>query len=70
MQTNLIGVQYDIQNATINEQIGIIKNQVEIGKRNIYILENQGEITKEEANASREKWSLQLAGMAIENSFI
>ena len=38
------------------------------GKRNIYILENQGEITKEEANVAREKWSLQLAGMAIENS--
>lgn len=68
MQTNLIAVEYDIKNATINEQIGIIKNTLETGKKNIYILENQGEITKEEANASREKWSLQLAGMAIENS--
>ena len=31
MQTNLIGVEYDIKNATINDQIGIVRNTLQKG---------------------------------------
>ena len=67
MQTNLMGVEYDIKNATINDQIGIVRNEVQKGLKEIYILEKQGKITNEEANVAGEKWRLELAGMGLKN---
>lgn len=68
METNLKGVEYDLKNATLNDSIGIVRNELNAGLKQIYILEQQGIISKEEANASNEKWRLELAGMGLKNA--
>ena len=67
MQTNLLGVEYDVKNATINDQIGIVRNELQKGLKEIYILEKQGKITNEESKIAGEKWRLELAGMGLKN---
>lgn len=67
METNLKGVEYDLKEATLNDSIGIVRNELNAGLKQIYILENQGVITSEEARISREKWGLELTGMNLNN---
>ena len=67
METNLKGVEYDLKEATLNDSIGIVRNELNAGLKQIYILENQGIITNEEARISRQKWGLELAGMNLNN---
>ena len=49
VETNLKGVEYDLKEATLNDSIGIMRNELNAGLKQIYILENQGVITNEEA---------------------
>ena len=67
METNLKGVEYDLKEATLNDSIGIVRNELNAGLKQIYILENQGVITNEEARISRDKWGLELTGMNLNN---
>lgn len=67
METNLKGVEYDLKEATLNDSIGIVRNELNAGLKQIYILENQGIITNEEARISRQKWGLELTGMNLNN---
>ena len=67
METNLKGVEYDLKEATLNDSIGIVRNELNAGLKQIYILENQGVITNEEARISRQKWGLELTGMNLNN---
>ena len=56
METNLKGVEYDLKEATLNDSIGIVRNELNSGLKQIYILEQQGIINHEEARISRQKW--------------
>ena len=62
-----MGVEYDVKNATINDQIGIVRNELQKGLKEIYILEKQGKITNEESKIAGEKWRLELAGVGLKN---
>lgn len=66
LETSLKGVEYDVKNATINDSIGIVRNELNKGLREIYILEQQGIINNAEANISKEKWALQLNNLSAD----
>lgn len=68
MQTNLTGIEYDLKNATLEDSKNIIRNEKIKGDKEIYILENQGVITHEEAINKAKEWDLKLTGMGLENA--
>ena len=60
-------LEYDFNVENFDNAIQQAKNETKLQEKEIYIKENQGKITKEEANASRTYWTLNLNGMALDN---
>lgn len=68
-QSELAYVAYDFERGSIEDRIKAIETGVKKTEREIYVLENQGKITRAEADVAQKKWKIQLSGMVLDNLF-
>lgn len=68
-QTDLAYVAYDFERGSLTDRLDAVEIGVKKAEREVYVLENQGKITRAEADISNRKWKLQLSGMVLDNLF-